>query len=306
VLHEEHHRVVEEGAAQARCCDEQAGRELRGHETMLPFSKPACHSGSCRISQAAVDILAPLRSASRTLAVGAWTASVVYGHRAIALVRPDIDNPVGKRPFIACWSRGMFPIFGVDLALVGGALPEGGPFLVVTNHRSPLDILVCVHLVGGVVLSHHGVAKIPVIGEAARATDTIFVDRADQRSGARAIREMRRRLREGLNVIAFPEGTTFAGDEVRPFKRGAFSAAKGLDVKVLPIGLAYEPGCEFVDESFGRHLLRMSARRRTSIWACIGDPMPVPSGQADEEGVRRAIQALVDRAAAARESAREP
>ncbi len=249
-----------------------------------------------------MNLLAPVRSTVRSLTVAAWTASVVYSHRAIALVRPDLDNPTGKRPFIHLWSRGVFPLFGVDLRLVSGSPPEGAPFLVVANHRSPLDILVCVHLVGGVVLSHHGVAKMPVIGEAARATDTIFVDRADQRSGARAIRAMRSRLREGLNVIAFPEGTTFAGDEVRPFKRGAFSAAKGLDVKVLPIGLAYEPGCEFVDESFGQHLMRMSARRRTSIWACIGDPMPTPKSAEEEEAVRRAIQALVDRAAAARDA----
>jgi 1-acyl-sn-glycerol-3-phosphate acyltransferase len=248
-----------------------------------------------------VELLAPLRSTARTLGVAAWTATVVYGHRAIAIFRPDIDNPEGKRPFIRAWSSGVFPLFGVRLTLVSGAPPAAGPFLVVANHRSPLDILVCVHLVGGVVLSHHGVAKIPVIGEAARVTDTIFVDRADQKSGARAIREMRRRLREGLNVIAFPEGTTFAGDEVRPFKRGAFSAAKGLDVQVLPIGLAYEPGCEFVDESFGQHLQRMSARKRTPIWACIGEPVPTPKSADEEEAIRRTIQALVDRAAAARD-----
>ncbi len=248
-----------------------------------------------------VDILGPLRTTTRSLAVAAWTASVVYGHRAVAVFRRDLDNPAGKRPFIAAWSHGVFPLFGVELTLVGAAAPKGGPFLVVANHRSPLDILVCIHLAGGVVLSHQGVAKIPVVGGAARATDTIFVDRNDQRSGAKAIRAMRRRLREGLNVIAFPEGTTFAGDEVRPFKRGAFSAAKGLDVQVLPIGIAYEPGCEFVDESFTQHLTRMSRRRRTRVWACIGDPMSVPTKPGDEEAIRAAIQKLVDRAAAARD-----
>lgn len=250
-----------------------------------------------------MNLLSPLRATARSIAVATWTASVVYGHRAIALVRPELRAPQAKRPFIATWSRGVFPLFGVELTLAGGSPPsEGGPFLVVANHRSPLDILVCVHLVGGVVLSHHGVAKIPVVGEAARATDTIFVDRKDSRSGARAIREMRRRLREGLNVIAFPEGSTFEGDEVRPFKRGAFTAAKGLDVKVLPIGIAYEPGSEFVRESFGHHLMRMSGRSKTPIWACIGEPVPTPTSAEEEESIRRAIQALVERAAAARDA----
>lgn len=251
----------------------------------------------------AVRAVDSIRSGARAMAIASWTASVVYGHRAVALWRRDLDNPAGKRPFIETWSRGAIPLLGIDLDIVCGARRrEQGPFLVVANHRSPLDILVCMELVGGVVLSHHGVASMPVVGTAARATDTIFVDREDTRSGARAIREMRSRMREGRNVIVFPEGTTFAGDEVRPFKRGAFSAARGLDVSVLPIGVAYEPGCEYVGETFAKHLSRMSARRRTPIWVSIGEPMSVPRDAAGEEAVRLEIQALVDRAAAVRDA----
>lgn len=251
-----------------------------------------------------VEVLGSLRAGVRAAVVAGWTASVVYGHRAAAWVRPELDSPAGKRPFIERWGRGIIPLLGAELHLVSGRPPERdrGPYLVVANHRSPLDILVCMHLVGGVVLSHHGVASIPVFGAAAKATDTIFVDRADGKSGARAIREMRRRLREGRNVIVFPEGTTFRGDEVRAFKRGAFTAARGLELEVLPIGVAYEPGCEFVDETFGRHMARMSARPRTPIWVCIGEPTPMPSDAAGEERVRSAIQALVDRAASARDA----
>lgn len=250
-----------------------------------------------------MDILGPLRTASRALGVAAWTASVVYAHRAVALVRRDLDNPAGKRPFIAAWSRAVFPMFGIELSVEGTPPLESGPFLVVANHRSPFDILVCVDLVSGVVLSHHGVAALPVFGTAAKATDTIFVDREDTRSGARAIREMRARLREGRNVIVFPEGTTYRGDEVRAFKRGAFTAARGLDgVKVLPIGLAYEPGSEYVGETFGRHLARISARKRTPIWVTIGEPMPMPKNEREEEAVRATLQALVDRAAEARDA----
>jgi 1-acyl-sn-glycerol-3-phosphate acyltransferase len=250
-----------------------------------------------------VDLVGKLRAGARAVAVAGWTASVVYGHRALARLKPDLDTPAGKRPFIAQWGRAVIPLLGAELRVVSGRAPDPdtGPYLVVANHRSPLDILVCVHLVGGVVLSHHGVASIPVIGAAAKATDTIFVDRADSKSGARAIREMRRRLREGRNVIVFPEGTTFRGDEVRPFKRGAFSAARGLDVKVMPIGVAYEPGCEFVDETFNEHVARVGRRRRTPIWVCLGEPMDMPADERGEEAVRTAIQALVDGAAAARD-----
>lgn len=250
-----------------------------------------------------MDPMAALRTVRRAAGFLGWTATAVYGHQVLRLVDSDFDTPWGKQRIIHFWSHRMFPLLGLDLRVVSGELPYGlGPYLVVANHRSPLDILVCIHLAGGVVLSHHGVASYPFVGTAAKASDTIFVDRDDQKSGAAAIRQMRRRLVEGRNVIVFPEGTTFTGDEVRPFKRGAFSAGKGLDVKVLPIGLAYRPGVEFVNETFGQHALRAVSRRQTTIWASVGEPQPVPRNEADTEALRSYVQSLVDGSAKQRDA----
>lgn len=252
-----------------------------------------------------MDPLGTARAAGRALGFATWTSAVVYGHRLLSYVDSDLATPWGKQRFIDAWSHGVFPLFGLELSVVSGEVPEGGlgPFLVVANHRSPLDILVAIHLVGGVVLSHHGVREIPVVGNAAVATDTIFVDREDRRSGARAIRSMRRALIEGRNLIVFPEGTTYPGDEVRPFMRGAFAAARGLDlVRVLPLGLAYRPGDEFFEESFGQHFGRMAKRERTPIWAAVGEPQPVPKRPEDEEALRQCVQGLVDEASAARDA----
>lgn len=246
-----------------------------------------------------------VRTFGRAVSFAAWTSGVVYSHRLFARFDEELDTHRGKRQFIATWSRGAFPLLGVDLTLVDGEVPNaiGRSYLVVSNHRSPLDILVCVHLVGGVILSHQGVSEIPVIGDAARATDTIFVDRDDSRSGAQAIRQMRRCLKDGQNVIVFPEGTTFAGDEVRPFKPGSFTAAKGLEhVRVLPVGIAYEPGSEYVGESFGDHARRMASRPRTPVWATIGEPMAVPRKADEQESLRETVQALAHRSASARDA----
>ena len=217
--------------------------------------------------------------------------------------RGDRRAPLGKAAFTKFWSDGIVPLFGLELNVEGQVPTDLGPFLVVCNHRSPLDIFVCVHLVGGVILANANVSEMPFVGYGARATDTIFVDRADERSGAIAIRQMRRRLKERRNVIVFPEGTTFAGDEVRPFKRGAFSAAREIEAKVLPVGVAYESGAEYVDETFGRHLLRMTSRKSTPIWIQIGEPLDVPRNAAETERVRAHVQCLVDRAAARRDTA---
>jgi hypothetical protein len=66
--------------------------------------------------------------------------------------------------------------------------------------------------------------------------------------------------------------------------------------------VAYEAGCEFVDESFGQHLTRVAQRPVTRVGLCIGKPR-----EASELGDRETmaavmqteVQALVHRARAA-------
>lgn len=243
------------------------------------------------------------RAVLRAATFGSWTTLAVTAWRLWCRVDSRVDTWEGKQRAVARWAQAVVPILGVDL-VVRGEVPDAGPFLVVSNHRSPVDILLGLHLVGGVVLAYHGVAEIPVIGFAAKINETIFVDQENRASGARAVRAMRRALQSGRNVIVFPEGDTFAGDEVRPFQGGAFTAARGLDsVRVLPIGLAYEPGAEYVDETFGEHLIRNAARRSTRVTAVIGRPLEVPA-RGGEEAVREVVQALVDEAAAHRDKTR--
>ena len=107
----------------------------------------------------------------------------------------------------------------------GTAPPQGRGHLVVANHRSTADILVLLRAFGGHMVSRADLARWPLVGVAARAVGTVFVDRANAASGANAVRAIRDRLAEGHTVIVFPEGTTFPDDEVRPFHAGAFVAA---------------------------------------------------------------------------------
>jgi 1-acyl-sn-glycerol-3-phosphate acyltransferase len=192
----------------------------------------------------------------------------------------------------------------VTLGMLGeasqhGTLPPSaaGARLVVSNHRSPIDILLLLRLFGGVVLSRADLAKWPVLGLAARRAETIFVDRTDTMSGVLAVRALRDRLANGRTVIVFPEGTTLAGDEVRTFQQGAFAAARGLEVEIIPVGIAYQPGSEFLDESFAEHVTRVARRPRTRVAVAIGTPRPMQgSRKGVAEAVRADVQSLVHEA----------
>ncbi len=196
------------------------------------------------------------------------------------------------------WATGLLHSFGVE-QLVAGPPPEpaAGARLVVANHRSPLDIPLILSHFGGCVLSRSDLADWPLLGLAARRADTIFVDRDNPHSGMRAIREIRRRLRAGRTVVAFPEGSTFEGDEVRPFRGGILPAVSGLSVEIVPVGIAYTPGVEFGDETFPEHLRRIGSRRRTIAALCFGTPSQhARFSRSDLDGLHRSVQELVHRA----------
>jgi 1-acyl-sn-glycerol-3-phosphate acyltransferase len=132
---------------------------------------------------------------------------------------------------------------------------------------------------------------------AARRAGTIFVDRQDAKSGASAIREIRKRLQNNASVLLVPEGGTFRGDEVRPFKAGAFSALRGLNVEVVPVGIAYEEGAEWVGESFVHHVLRVAQRPITRCVVHIGSARIVAARTPElTENLRDEVQKLVSRA----------
>jgi 1-acyl-sn-glycerol-3-phosphate acyltransferase len=247
-------------------------------------------------------LAAMVRRTVRLLVMSAWTPTIVSWEAVRAIFFR------GDRRIVIDWAKHAWAIvakfvLGVDIHLVRGVMPERHSKrarLIVSNHRTPLDIVSLMWLYAGHFLANHKTRTAPVVGIAAIRMGTIFVDREDRRSGVNAIRAMRRALEDQQSIIIFPEGTTFEGDEVREFKGGAFLAAKGLDVDVIPIGLAYHPGSGYFDESLGQHARRFLSRKRTPVWIAIGDPIPFPADhKGAEELIRMAVQARVDEARAA-------
>ncbi len=220
----------------------------------------------------------------------------VQAHQRI--VREPRRDEVFQR-HMRVWVRMLLKMFGVRPIVEPGAAPPktAKARLVVSNHRSPIDIAILLSIFGGQVLSRADLADWPILGVAARKAGTIFVDRDASGSGARAIRTIQRRLKDGATIIVFPEGTTFPGDEVRPFRVGAFVGVQHLDLEVVCVGLAYEPGAEFVDESFLQHLDRTARRPITRVAIRIGQPLR-PSGRAADvaESLRQQVQRLTHEA----------
>jgi 1-acyl-sn-glycerol-3-phosphate acyltransferase len=188
-------------------------------------------------------------------------------------------------------SHGLLRLFGTELFVEGDRRFASGA-LIVANHQSALDVGVMLALFQPVLVSRHDVASWPLLGRLAKHGDTIFVDRENRRSGAAALREIRRRLEEGRTVVAFPEGGTFPGDSVREFHPGAFAAVRSLEVPVVPVGLAYSPSVPYGEESFAEHVARIAAHPQTRIAVHLGQPLV---RGADARSMAQTAQAEVER-----------
>jgi 1-acyl-sn-glycerol-3-phosphate acyltransferase len=223
------------------------------------------------------------------------------------------ERPAVLYKWIQRYGKGLLALYGVNVTAIGphvehgerypGTTPDGRGRIFIMNHRSGIDIPLTLAFIEATIVSRADLARWPVIGVAARRVGTLFVDRTDKQSGAAVITAMCGAIERGRAVMVYPEGTTFTGDEVRPFRPGAFVAAQRTGAEIVPVGLAYGgEGANFVEEPFAAHMKRVSSASGTRAAMVIGEPLRLPGGASLEETAqagRDAVQALVHRARAA-------
>lgn len=217
----------------------------------------------------------------------------------------DAERDPVRDVWVGTWARALLRMFAIEVVIDGVVPPKAyGPGrgrLVITNHRSAIDVGVVLATFGGTMVSRADLASWPVVGAAARAVGTVFVDRSSAKSGAATIRSIQKHLEDGQTINLFPEGTTFDGDEVRPFHGGAFVSAVRAEAEILPVAIAYPraSGAAFVNETFPAHLARMSKSGPTRMVVAVGEPFIARKSDRATDVTKRAqreVQALVDRA----------
>jgi 1-acyl-sn-glycerol-3-phosphate acyltransferase len=140
----------------------------------------------------------------------------------------------------ALWSRS-FPFWRIRIE---GAWPRGGgPYVVVANHQSFLDIFVLCNIIHDWKwVAKKSLFKIPLFGWGFSLTGSISLDRGDTASALAVMAKCRHYLGERISVMMFPEGTRSTDGKLLPFKPGAFKLAVEAGVPVLPIAVSGTSG----------------------------------------------------------------
>jgi len=130
-------------------------------------------------------------------------------------------------------------IVGIETSIEGGENVPDGPCIIASKHQSDWDIFAI--LPGArrpAFIAKKELMDIPFFGQAAKAFDTIRIDRS---RGGEAIPLMlddaRGALSRGSRIIIFPEGTRKAPLDPYDYKYGVVRLYEGLNVPVVPVAL---------------------------------------------------------------------
>jgi len=175
----------------------------------------------------------------RTLYITIWVvfATLVLGILVIVLsffVRSG--NPLHK--IARFWGKSILVVSRVKVSVKGlSNIDPASPYIYMANHQSNFDIPV---LLGHLTVQFRWLAKmelfkIPIFGRAMRKAGYISIDRYHRESAFESLKVAANKIKGGVSVLIFPEGTRSRDGNIRPFKKGGFVMAIDSGVPIVPV-----------------------------------------------------------------------
>ncbi|MBW1881782.1 MAG: 1-acyl-sn-glycerol-3-phosphate acyltransferase, partial [Deltaproteobacteria bacterium] len=132
------------------------------------------------------------------------------------------------------WGRVLYRVLpAISLRRTATADLGPGPYVVVCNHTSVLDIPACMGLrIPLRVVGKQSLDRVFLLGRYMRFTRQILLGTSEA-SVQRFLAQSHQALRDGISVLIFPEGTRSLDARLARFNRGAFRVAKDAGVPVL-------------------------------------------------------------------------
>lgn len=168
------------------------------------------------------------------------------------------------------WAKYMLNVLGVQIELENEP-PKGG-YLFLANHRTYVDAPVICKYVFASIVAKAEVGKWPLVGAGVKATYTILVQRNNKASRKKTRRAVRELLENDYSVILFPEGTTFEGPGILPFRPGPFQIAEFGKFRIVPVAIEYEEPADAWtgDDNFVGHFIQRFSKKTMRVKMSFG------------------------------------
>lgn len=133
-----------------------------------------------------------------------------------------------------CWCALLF----VNVKVRGKEnIDKNTSYVFAANHQGAYDIFTVYGYLGHNFkwMMKKSIEKIPFVGFACKMSEQILVDRTSPMAMARSIIDAKKRLRNGMSLVIFPEGTRTYDGKMNDFKRGAFKLAMDFKLPIVPL-----------------------------------------------------------------------
>ena len=130
---------------------------------------------------------------------------------------------------------------GTKVIVIGKEnIPTDQAVLYVGNHRSYYDIILSYLAVPDMTgfISKKEMNKIPILRKWMKAISCLFLDRDDIRQGLQMVLDAITKIKSGISIFIFPEGTrNKSDDEFLPFHGGSLKIAEKSGCPIVPVAI---------------------------------------------------------------------
>lgn len=118
-------------------------------------------------------------------------------------------------------------------------IPKNNNFCIISNHLTYIDGVVLSSIFPVLFVSKKEVKSWPLFGQMASLGATIFIDRSKKSKTLDYIQKISEALKNNVNVLVFPEGTSTDGTTLFPFQTVFFSPPIISKKPILPVAINY-------------------------------------------------------------------
>jgi 1-acyl-sn-glycerol-3-phosphate acyltransferase len=164
-------------------------------------------------------------------------STVLLGTIAILL---SLFDPSGNLPHLVArlWGKIQLATTGTTVDIQGlDHIDPRRSYILAANHQSNFDIFA---FLGYLPIQFRWIAKAelfraPFMGWAMSRIGYISLERESPKKAYRSMLQAAEKIKKGVSVIIFPEGTRSLDGNLQPFKKGLFLIALKSQAPILPI-----------------------------------------------------------------------
>lgn len=166
--------------------------------------------------------------------------SLLVAVLSILIYPIDYKNKVSN-PLMKLWTNLVLFIYGIKVNVYGSENVDASHGKIyISNHASYMDIFVQLAKMPDNVrmIYKKEINKVPLLGWAMMAAGFISLDRENIRSAMKSLDKAAERVKKGLSVVIYPEGTRTLDGNIGEFKRGMFFLADKAQADIVPVSLS--------------------------------------------------------------------